>query len=442
MKSICLVCQCCLIACLLVLPGWAQRGVPETDALPVVRSVGEFNDLLAEKADALEMNLFKVKVAGAAKRMSPKKLLMRSLWYNHACGYGFLDNGNNVYTYRFPQKDCSRMLAAYRNPELKSELNATELLALQKAEMRVRSLVKPGMNRYTTTKVLHDHLVRRVQYSKKLGGSCTNMLLKDGGVCEAYTRTMYLLLNMAGVPCYSICGRAGGSHAWNLVQLDDGEWYHLDATWDDPVGSKDMRHVSYNYFCIPDSTLIAKRQWNRKAYPPSGKVDAMYYRQSGCYHKDYESYWGAASRASSRGKLRYTGYVACFTNVKSFGKQVQQKNREGSDFSVRAYSGCRLGKGGTATVYLHPGKNKVVDREAEEEKEPEVPVETLASAASWMPLDVWKDLIEDFDLQEALEKGDEILQESRNAAGEAAEKLQEHGQNLIKNVRKGLLYSL
>lgn len=60
----------------------------------------------------------------------------------------------------------------------------------------------------------------------------------------------------------------------------------------------------------------------------------------------------------------------------------------------------------------------------------------------WAQRDVWKDLIEDFDLQESLEKGTEILQESRNAAGEAAEKLQEHGQNLMKNVRKGLLYSL
>ena len=23
-------------------------------------------------------------------------------------------------------------------------------------------------------------------------------------------------------------------HAWNLVELD-GKWYHLDATWDDPM---------------------------------------------------------------------------------------------------------------------------------------------------------------------------------------------------------------
>ena len=64
-------------------------------------------------------------------------------------------------------------------------------------------------------------------------------LVTHKGVCEAYARSMQLVLNRLGIPCVLIHGlQASGTaeaHMWNAVLIGD-EWYAVDATWDDPVG--------------------------------------------------------------------------------------------------------------------------------------------------------------------------------------------------------------
>ena len=50
-----------------------------------------------------------------------------------------------------------------------------------------------------------------------------------GGVCEAFSRTIKVLLDRAGVTC---CLLAGNNHMWNGIMID-GAWYLADATWDD-----------------------------------------------------------------------------------------------------------------------------------------------------------------------------------------------------------------
>ncbi len=61
-------------------------------------------------------------------------------------------------------------------------------------------------------------------------------------VCEGYAKFYQLLMNYFGVPNVYVVGRANGNtgdsgsvvhHAWNLVQMDDGQWYWTDPTWAD-----------------------------------------------------------------------------------------------------------------------------------------------------------------------------------------------------------------
>ncbi len=63
-----------------------------------------------------------------------------------------------------------------------------------------------------------------------------------GPVCEGYTRAFKLLCDTVGIPCvlvdgpaYNAAGVASG-HMWNYVQMEDGGWYGVDVTWNDPVG--------------------------------------------------------------------------------------------------------------------------------------------------------------------------------------------------------------
>lgn len=71
------------------------------------------------------------------------------------------------------------------------------------------------------------------------------------GVCETYAYTFSLLMNYAGVNCFYVCGnlnkKTGTSHAWNIAQMNDGEWYwfDIDVNDDDEKGFEQSGYLCY-----------------------------------------------------------------------------------------------------------------------------------------------------------------------------------------------------
>lgn len=72
--------------------------------------------------------------------------------------------------------------------------------------------------------------------------SSYGILLKGYGVCESYALAMTRCLDAIGIPnMYAtgkvpvyVSGKTGyGGHAWNYVEMPDGNWYLQDATWND-----------------------------------------------------------------------------------------------------------------------------------------------------------------------------------------------------------------
>ena len=101
----------------------------------------------------------------------------------------------------------------------------------------VATVVKPGMTDYEKALALHDFLVVNAQYDITHNEPDTyeadGVLMRGAGVCQAYTDAYSLLLDAVGIPNMM---ELGTDHIWNLVYLD-GEWTHIDVTWDDPLGS-------------------------------------------------------------------------------------------------------------------------------------------------------------------------------------------------------------
>ena len=94
----------------------------------------------------------------------------------------------------------------------------------------------------------------------------TSLLNYSTGVCQAYSELFYLLCIRAGVDCQIVYGDSNGvGHAWNLVELD-GDYYHIDVTFDDPIPDRAGR-VYYDYFCLTDSELSADHSWVKADYP-------------------------------------------------------------------------------------------------------------------------------------------------------------------------------
>ena len=91
----------------------------------------------------------------------------------------------------------------------------------------------------------HEYVVEQIYYkdtdatAEHLGGAT---LAQGYGVCEVYANALTLFLKAENIPCEII---AGGSHEWVAVKID-GQWYHVDPTWDDTIAGS----VGTHYFLM------------------------------------------------------------------------------------------------------------------------------------------------------------------------------------------------
>lgn len=101
---------------------------------------------------------------------------------------------------------------------------------------------------YSKEKYVHDQLLEKVSYNSgaEMNQSAYSALVNGQTVCAGYSRAFQYILQQLGIPCYYCTGYAGESHAWNIVQLNDG-FYNVDTTWDDAADD------SYDYFNKTDN---------------------------------------------------------------------------------------------------------------------------------------------------------------------------------------------
>ena len=110
---------------------------------------------------------------------------------------------------------------------------------------------------------LHDRLCALVTYSNSsddpLVSTSYGALVNGKANCEGYSRAMQLLLSRFSILSVPVTGIAKNEgHMWNAVQLD-GEWYHLDVTWNDTLAG----FISHEYFNLTDSAIAVDHTFNK-----------------------------------------------------------------------------------------------------------------------------------------------------------------------------------
>ena len=111
-----------------------------------------------------------------------------------------------------------------------------------------------GISRHEKLKSIHDYLAKNIVYDDTISEAnifdVYGALINGVCVCEGYAEAFKLLCDREGLPCITVVGTGnGGAHKWNMVQMEDGEWYTLDATWDDQASN-----IYYSYFTIGSDT--------------------------------------------------------------------------------------------------------------------------------------------------------------------------------------------
>ena len=109
--------------------------------------------------------------------------------------------------------------------------------------------------------LLHDYLVSHFSYDLTYSVyDVYGMLTQGTAVCQGYTLLYAALLTECGIESGYAVSEAL-NHIWNLVKIGEN-YYHVDATWDDPVSDRYAR-VCHDSFMLSDTAIASTghRDW-------------------------------------------------------------------------------------------------------------------------------------------------------------------------------------
>ena len=170
----------------------------------------------------------------------------------------------------------ARIMAAFRNPELQNKLEEKEAQVLETCAQWIVDNIQEGMPNGLKLTKIHDALVDNSKYTKGCY-TTAEIILEGKGVCAAYTSASQLLLHMVKIDCRRVMGTKKMNHTWNMVDVN-GAWYHMDVTWDDPIGGAD-RHM-YTYFLLTDEEMDVDHDWvDKDSFEPTQKLNTWHFNK-------------------------------------------------------------------------------------------------------------------------------------------------------------------
>jgi hypothetical protein len=145
---------------------------------------------------------------------------------------------------------------------------------------------------------IHNFIVNNCSYENNGNddeSTAYGALINKKAACEGYSKAAKVLFDIAGIECYVVSGMSENfqgkleSHMWNIVKIN-GNYYHLDLTWDDPVtlGQSSLNDPRYTYFNVTDKE-ISKTHSGFHSTNACTAAAANYYVFSGLYFTGYNA---------------------------------------------------------------------------------------------------------------------------------------------------------
>ncbi len=138
--------------------------------------------------------------------------------------------------------------------------------ALEECRLAAASLlanVREDMSELEKVLLIHDNIALNYSYDLTYEKFDMYSLISTGeGVCQAYAMLYKHLLGLVGIESEYVKSPAI-NHEWLRVRID-GEWYHSDATWDDPTassaaeGSEIPGLVKHGFFLGSDDVFLTR----------------------------------------------------------------------------------------------------------------------------------------------------------------------------------------
>lgn len=157
---------------------------------------------------------------------------------------------------------------AYLN-ERDSGLDAKQKEVLDLASATLKNIIKKDMTTFQKEKAVYDWMCKNLEMAEStqvnipISSSQIDEpygVLKTGtGVPVGFATTFRMFMEMLEIPC-KVVHDTGFTNAWNMVQLDDENWYHVD------VGA-DITYGNYESFNMNEPICAYKHTWDTEFFP-------------------------------------------------------------------------------------------------------------------------------------------------------------------------------
>lgn len=163
-----------------------------------------------------------------------------------------------------------------------------KILEHQKAlEGRITRLARQAEKLNTEEKeaYIHDFICSNVTYDKlkkQYSHEIIGPLQQGVGVCEGIAKTVKILCDRLQIECIIAVSKADPEHgviyrhAWNVLKLN-GQWYHLDATFDNSLGRYGAKR--FDYYNLDDKRFFKDHQPLLYPIPTCTDGNHFYYKE-------------------------------------------------------------------------------------------------------------------------------------------------------------------
>ena len=181
-------------------------------------------------------------------------------WINETSRYSYYEDGDDL---------MLEMSFTLKNDEL-----AQAKKKLDKAVEQIKEKAPENADDFEMELFINDYIVDNCDYdqSSTMRHNAYGALVDGNAVCDGYSRAFQLLCGELGIDSVVIEGDSDEfdsqtetdsdsndvGHMWNCVKLD-GDWYHVDVTWNDVGNLEEVYTDTERYFYLNLTTEQIER---------------------------------------------------------------------------------------------------------------------------------------------------------------------------------------
>lgn len=215
----------------------------------------------------------------------------------------------------------------------------------QAMESRVKKLVRQaaGLDEKGKEIFIHDFIVKNVKYDKlkkEYSHEIIGALGNGVAVCEGMAKAVKILCDELDIWCIIALSEANPDkgikyrHAWNVVRIG-GQYYHLDATFDNTLSRDDT--VRYDYVNLSDKQIFRDHEPVIWKIPVCSDQDHFYYKEKKISWTTMDEVQNRTKQAVKKGKVLLFHWRGGYLTKEILAKLLGIFDKEAQAKGKRAY---------------------------------------------------------------------------------------------------------